>query len=133
MEHEDLITDLKVLSKLKPNGRLCIRNGQMSIEPIIEFKENRLYTWSSYASLAIRRWWNQDNRNSALLKVQSVLMKVHDYLNRYELTDTFIELCTNAADGLANLQITYAGDAAFVSRLDVYIQTLQNIKINGAV
>jgi len=133
MEHEDLITDLKVISKLKPNGRLCIRNGQLSIEPIIEFKENRLYTWSSCASLALRRWWNQDNRNSALLKVQSVLMKVQDYLNRYELTDTFIELCKNAADGLVNIQLTYADDAAFVSRLDVYIQTLQNVKLNEVV
>ena len=66
MEFEDLITDLKVISMLKNNGRLCMRNGQLSIEPSIESKQNILITWGAYTSLALRRWWNQDNRQNAV-------------------------------------------------------------------
>ena len=129
MEIEDLSTNLKVMSMLKQNGRLCIRNGNLSIEPQVYNKENVLLTFGSYASLAIRRWWNQDNRQSALLKVQAIILKCQETYSKLNDTDKaeFIELCKNAATGLENLQKTYENDAAVNARLSVYIKNLNSI------
>lgn len=129
MESEDLTTDLKVISMLKENGRLCIRNGHLSIEPQLYNKENVLLTFGSYASLSVRRWWNQDNRHSALLKVQSILLKCQELsskINENEKND-LRELCKNAALGLQNLKSTYDRDAAVNARLSVYIKALNDI------
>tara|TARA_B110000977_G_scaffold201646_1_gene297459 strand:- start:5154 stop:5549 length:396 start_codon:yes stop_codon:yes gene_type:complete len=131
MEFEDLITDLKVISMLKNNGRLCMRNGQLSIEPSIESKQNILITWGAYTSLALRRWWNQDNRQNALLKLQSVILKCHE-TNEKIATDKreeFVQLCGEAANGLLFLKHTYMYDAAVSARLSVYIDTLKKIFI----
>lgn len=129
MDLEDLITDLKVLALLKENGRLCIRDGSLSIEPQLENKENILLTWGSYASLALRRWWNQDNRRSAMLKVQSIVMKCYDSIQRLQDKERqdFAELCSDASKGLAHLQQTYKHDAAVSARLSVYIKNLNEI------
>ena len=130
MEYEDLRTDLKVLSMLKENGRLCIRNGQLSIEPRLINKENIVLTWGSIANVAIRRWWNQDNRQNALLKVQSIIMKLHETVLKLENNERkteFATLCTSAATGLEHLQQTYLHDAAVNARLSVYIKNLNEI------
>jgi len=130
MDNEDLRTDMKVLSMIKENGRLCIRNGQLSIEPQLTNKENILFTWGSYATLAARRWWNQDNRHSALLKVQSIIMKIHEInskLTSQEDQEEFSYLCKEAAKGLTNLQNTYSEDAAINARLSVYIKNLESV------
>lgn len=130
MENEDILTDLSVISMLQENGRLCIRNGHLSIEPQLDYKENVLLTWSSYASLAIRRWWNQDNRQNALLKVQSIIMKCYELLSRLKTDEEkkeFANLCTSAANGLKCLQQTYSHDAAVCARLSVYIKNLCEI------
>lgn len=130
MEYEDLITDLNVMAMLKESGRLCIRNGHLSIEPLVETKQNVFYTWSAYTSLAVRRWWNQDNRHNALLKVQSIVLKCYEIVDK--LTDTtkkeeFKAMCKNAAMGLTNLQQTYINDAAVCARISVYIKNLECI------
>lgn len=129
MEIEDLSTDLKVMSMIKQNGRLCIRNGCLSIEPEIQNKENILLTWSSRASLALRRWWNQDNRHSAVTKVQSIILKCQETYSKLTSDDKieFSNLCKNAAIGLTNLQETYSHDAAVYARLSVYIKNLNGI------
>lgn len=129
MEIEDLSTDLKVMSMIKENGRLCIRNGCLSIEPEVHNKENILLTWGSYASLALRRWWNQDNRHSALTKVQSIILKCQETQSKLTSDDKieFSKLCKDAAVGLSNLQETYSHDAAVYARLSVYIKNLNGI------
>ena len=130
MENEDIYTDLKVISMIKENGRLCIRNGHLSIEPQLATKENKLLTLSAYASLAIRRWWNQDNRYNALLKVQAVVMKCHDmYVKVTENERKLLsKICHEAAIGLSNLQKTYEHDAAIHARLSVYINNLNDFE-----
>ena len=126
MDYEDLITDLKVISMLKENGRLCIRNGHLSIEPNIETKQNILYTMSAHASLAVRRWWNQDNRQNAMLKVQSLILKCYEIREKLndEQKQQFFPLCVEASDGLMHLKNTYKNDAAVSARLSVYINSL---------
>lgn len=129
MDYEDLITDLKVISMLKENGRLCIRNGQLSIEPSIITKQNVLYTWGAYASLSVRRWWNQDNRQNAILKVQSIVLKCYETSAKLdgEKKSVFNNLCSDAANGLKCLKDTYKYDAAVSARLSVYINNLVNM------
>ena len=129
MEIEDLSTNLNVMSMIKENGRLCIRNGCLSIEPEVHNKENILLTWGSYASLALRRWWNQDNRHSALIKVQSIILKCQEIFSKLSSEDKleFSNLCKDAAIGLSKLQQTYSNDAAVYARLSVYIKNLNAV------
>jgi hypothetical protein len=129
MEIEDLSTNLKVISMIKENGRLCIRNGCLSIEPEIHNKENVFLTWGSYASLSLRRWWNQDNRHSAMIKVQSIILKCQEVYSKLSPEEKIelSKLCKDAAIGLSNLQQTYTHDAAVFARLSVYIKNLNGV------
>jgi hypothetical protein len=119
---DDTITSLKIIAMVQKNGRLCIRKGQLAIEP-----DDRIQ--------AIRRWFNRDSRDQILLHLRicinnavklsrAILHNQIDVeLKPWTLQRLLAEM-TNSQHGLINLKTTYCNDPAMVAAIDVLIERL---------
>ena len=111
----DLFTDLEVLSMIKEEDKLCIRDGHITIEK----KAHPIKT-------AIRRWTNNDSRKITIMHINTLITQslqiCSENRNDSEKIWTIEQFCkhfTNSLDGLSNLKKTYIDDSAIVARLNV--------------
>lgn len=119
---DNTITSLKILAMVQKNGRLCIRKGQLAIEPDDH--------WQSF-----RRWLKRDSRDQILLHMRNCIANaiklskalINDQLEVDLKIWTIGRLTTemaNAQSGLVNLKTTYCDDLAMVAAIDVLIERL---------
>lgn len=151
---EIIITNLKIISNLKPNDKLTVR------DEILDIDKPRYYQ-------GVNRWWNDDSRTTTLAELEKIINKafgiideiykneVHstsqtygsstDEENYYERPavpsssvyfknenshqlQTFSLELKNSIKGLQNLQMTYKSDITVCSKIDVIIEKI-NIRI----
>jgi len=145
---ENVITNLKIISNLKPNDKLTIKKSLLSID-------------TPYYSQGMYRWWNQDSRTSTMVELEKIIndtftiidniysAELHEktggkniestyYKNSLPQTyfqnensqqlQTFSSELTNTIKGLQNLKLTYRKDISICSKIDVMIEKI-NIRI----
>ena len=146
---ENILTNLKILSSIKPNEKLTKTNGILVIDP-------PTYIQGAY------RWWNSDSRTDSMHEIENIietsfsliddiytnelegsnsLNSNDNYYSKRIMPQTFfqnensarlqtfsIEL-TNSIKGLQNLKLTYGSDISVCSKIDVLIDKI-NIRIN---
>jgi hypothetical protein len=145
---ENVITNLKIISNLKPNDKLTIKNSLLSID-------------TPYYSQGMYRWWNQDSRTNTMIELEKIIndtfsiiddiysAELHEktggknleskyYKNSLPQTyfqnensqqlQTFSSELTNTIKGLQNLKLTYRKDISICSKIDVMIEKI-NIRI----
>ena len=137
-----LIVDLKVLSKINENQRICTTNP-----------DNLTIEKNNY-SQAIRRYYFGDSRERAIQSIDNLINQISEYsknifnsstLNLYDLVENpskheieehnkecsklknLSKEITNAINGITNLQTTYNDDAITTSRLDMILQNLDSL------
>jgi len=149
---ETILTNLKILSNIKPNDKLS-NNGDLLIIDQAEYTQ------------FIKRWWHSDSRKSTLESIENLIDstfvtidKIYNseinsstnisidnnyYYKRtipenYFQTDNSQQLqimsseLSNAIRGLQNLKLTYNGDISICSKIDIIIDkiNLRTSKIN---
>ena len=149
---ENILTNLKILSNIKPNDKL-INDGDNLIIDQPEFTQ------------FIKRWWNNSSRVNTLDTIEKLIdetfitidniynseiqsntdISVHNnyYYKRvmpenYFKTDNSQQLqilsseLVNCVKGLQNLKLTYVSDISICSRIDLIIDkiTIRTNKIN---
>ena len=108
-EKDELIINLKVLSKLDKNNKLTT-------------KEKFLNLQSSYIlPEAISRWWNGDNRDESLKFLDNLATKSIKFLNE---NDDLLQNIKESLVGLENLKDTYSKCTQTNARLDVIIEKI---------
>ena len=145
---ENILTNLKILSSIKPNEKLTKTNNILVIDP-------PTYIQGAY------RWWNSDSRSDSMNEIENIIETSFSlideiYTNELEgnttnnndnyyskriMPQTFfqnensarlqtfsIEL-TNSIKGLQNLKLTYGSDISVCSKIDVLIDKI-NKRIN---
>ena len=149
---ENILTNLKILSNIKPSDKLT-NNGDLLIIDQPDYTQ------------FIKRWWYNDSRTNTLDSIETLIDKtfvaidkiynseilnttdinIHNnyYYKRtipenYFKTDNSQQLqilsneLSNAVKGLQNLKLTYNGDISICSKIDIIIDkiTLRTGKIN---
>lgn len=111
----DLFTDLEVLSMIKEEDKICIRNGHITIEK----RTHPIKT-------AFRRWVNNDSRRLTLMHINTLITESLQICSESRndsgkiwSIEQFCKHFTNSLEGLTNLQKTYTDDSAIVARLNV--------------
>jgi hypothetical protein len=117
----DLFTDLEVLSMLKEENKICIRDGRIAIE-----KQGHPI------SQALRRWIYNDSRRLSIMQINTVitqsLQACQDARNEHDkdwVIQQFNKHFVNVLVGLGNLKKTYGDDSAVVARLNVMCSLLE--------
>ena len=100
---DQILTSLKIISMIKEGQKVCVRNGLLSLE-----------TNSSGIKVAVRRWLNNDNRNTTLSYIKNVLNNSLDIIKIHSDENTKNKIKAALADcitGLSSLAVTYSNDA----------------------
>jgi hypothetical protein len=129
---DELFVNLKVLGKLEPGDKLIV-SGRIWI--LDKFKGFHTIFY---------RWWHRESRNTTNDAIQHLLELAFTTLNNamvaYTINQNIDELyiiqtllseLICASKGLSKLKVTYEGDAALVSKIDVYLGDIQ--KTTGEV
>ena len=131
---DSLLINLKIVSKIQKNGRIC-----KSADGIISLESESFYQ-------PFKRFLSNDSRKQAVFEINSVITEaietMHHLLNNkimtssnsqseeyYENYDSLNLLLTSmiqATIGVENLKFTYQNDLNTVSQLDIIILKLNN-------
>ena len=103
MTLSDLFTDLEVLAMIKEKDKLCVRDGQITIE-----KNSHPF------KIAIRRWINNDSRRTMIMEINNVITlslqackESKQDSDKKWVVDQFCKHFKNIKEGLENLKKTY--------------------------
>ena len=124
----DLFTDLEVLSMIKEEDKLCIRDGHITIEK----KAHPIKT-------AVRRWAYNDSRRLTIMHINTLITQSlqicsenRNDIEKLWIIEQFCKHFTYTLEGLSNLKKTYIDDSAIVARLNVIcamlIEEIEKIK-----
>lgn len=108
---DQILTSLKIISMIKEGQKVCVRNGLLSLE-----------TKSSGLKVALRRWLNNDNRNTTLSYIKNVINNSLDIIKIHSDEGTKNKIKTALADcitGLSSLAVTYSNDAGISATIVV--------------
>jgi hypothetical protein len=131
---DNLLINLKILSKIQKNGRIA-----RSYDGIISLETDLYYQ-------AIKRFVTSDSRKQGVFEINSIVAECHTVLNNIlnskYMSRTFCqteEYCKNCDEielllsqmelakyGIENLKFTYQNDQNVASQLDVIILKLNN-------
>lgn len=133
---DKLLINLKILSKIQKNGRIC-----RSYDGIIALDSDNVYQ-------PLRRFLTNDSRKQAVFEINSIVIECIDTLTYFSnskfmtkesyYTDEYLRTCENmhlvlsemelARIGIINLKFTYQEDPNIASQLDIII-----LKMNTAI
>ena len=126
---DELLSNLKVIGMVKENGKLCIRNGHLSLELNNENQDVSIINLTTWIQTTLKRWWNHDNRTNNIVMLQSIIhtsilfcediIKKEEHIQTSNLLKRYYNTYCEVLIGLSNLKKTYDGDASIVARLIV--------------
>ena len=108
-EKDELIINLKVLSKLDKNNKLTTKEKFLNLQSSYMLPE------------ALSRWWNGDNRDESLKFLDNLATKSIKFLNE---NDDLLQNIKESLIGLENLKDTYSKCTQTNARLDVIIEKI---------
>ena len=117
---EDIVLNLKLISKIKQNDKMIIINQILNVD-------SRLLQ-------SVRRWYTCDNRNDTVQFIENVINTAIDYMNHdktnkvYDVDSIKIEL-KNTLQGLDNLSATYKIDNLIISKIDILKEKISKLCI----
>jgi len=134
--NDKLFINLKILSKIQKNGRIC-----RSYDGIISLENDNFYK-------SIKRFVSSDSRRQSIFEINSIINECIEclnsiinskYMNKLQAnSDEYFKSCEDislilkelsaAKHGIENLKFTYMIDANIESQLDII-----NVKIQSAL
>ena len=128
---DENILNLKIISKIKENDKLLAHKNLLEID-------------SPHIFQSVNRWYNNENRNITIDKLNNILEGTFNITksilerekiikkkksleeNNSQLFQTLILEMRNCLTGLDNLKKTYSEDILISSQLDLLINKLNN-------
>ena len=117
---DQILTSLKVISMIKEGQKVKVRNGLLDLEP-----------FSSGIRAAVRRWMNNDNRNTTILYIKNVVSNAMEIISiDHDQSDKLERSLVDCITGLGALAVTYGEDASVTATLHVLQERIKS-KINN--
>jgi len=124
---DNLITNLKIISMIQINEKLCIRKGHLQIDTSSNFQ-------------FVKRWFFRDSRDMVLIYLRDLIRNItilFSKINEYSkdeslwiLSRTLSELESSIL-GLGNLKTTYADDPYMMVTFDNLINKFKELTQKG--
>ena len=115
---DQVLTSLKIISMIKEGQKVCVRNGNLTLEN----HSTGIYT-------AIMRWMHNDNRFATLAYIKNVLNNAMDISRLHTCEQTLTKLndaLQRSLIGLSGLEVTYENDAAVLATIQVMQERIQS-------
>lgn len=123
---DDNLTDLNVISLLPVGVKLSVRSGK-----ILHEKPKGENIVTNFIGSA-KRWFFNDNRNSGVAEIYTVVKQAIKILSETLTSDSFyrrkyMELLPKVKEGIENYKITYEDDSFIISKCNVIINGINSV------
>lgn len=110
-EQDEIIINLKILSKVDKNRKLITKQNFLNLESDTFWFEG------------LKRWYNGDSREETLKKLDNLITKAIEKSKNFSEIKKYLFECII---GLENLKETYSKCTQTNARLDVIIEKINN-------
>jgi hypothetical protein len=114
---DKIIINLKIISILQIDDKLCIRKGNLQIDQDSNIR-------------FIKRWFMRDTRDSILIFIRDIFRKINLIENKKDFLRITLEF-EKVEIGLENLKVTYSCDPVTIATIDNLITKLKSIDKNS--
>jgi hypothetical protein len=111
---DNVTTNLKIISLVQKNEKLCIRKGHLQIDKISYFR-------------FIKRYYYNDSRETMIRFLKQLLKDIKIIKDFYFSKHNIIDNIDSIELGINNLQVTYSQDPVIVASLDNILNKLKII------
>lgn len=108
---DNIITNLKILSLVNKDDKLCIRKGHLQIDKVSYFR-------------FIKRYYNNDSRYSTIDFLKNIIKSMKGIKEMKELIPE--DFLNKIEFGINNLQVSYSSDPVMIAILDNLLNKLKN-------
>ena len=121
---DDNFTDLYTLAMLPEGVKLTMRNGRIVQEGAKSGEGIMSFVSSTYN--ALRRWYNNDNRITAINEIYTIIQTSFKILEtaEYDLQRRYLQLFPQVVDGIKNYMKTYSKDTFITARCKILIDNI---------
>ena len=119
-QDQDLLTELRIISSLRPQDRVSTNHA---VKPIVRIQKPDLFR-------SLQRFIGSESRSGNVAYLQSLFQRVIDrHASAHRCQDEMLAQrirseTQNAIKGIRNLQKTYQDDAQFQASVNVTIETV---------
>ena len=118
----NIITQLKVLSKVREGQKISIRNGTIYLD------RN-----SDGIASSTKRWYYGDGRHKTYIFVKNLMFNAIVSLTQTEEGDVIISAMKNSMSGINSLKVTYGDDDSVVAAYEVLTERMERVFKNNIV
>jgi len=115
---DNVTTNLKIISLVQKNEKLCIRKGHLQIDKASYFQ-------------FIKRYYYNDSRETMIRFLKQLLKDIKIIKDFYFSKHNIIDNIDSIELGINNLQVTYSQDPVIVASLDNILNKLKLIIKNN--
>lgn len=124
---DDNMTDLYTIAMLPEGVKLSIRHGRLIHDPAKSGEGVMAFISGTFN--AVKRWYNNDNRATAVNEVYSVIhtaFKVIETADQ-DLTSRYQQVFPLVIQGIENYSRTYGTDTFITARCKILVDNLKGI------
>lgn len=108
--YDNIITNLKIIGKVKVDEKLCIRKGHLQIDNSSNFQ-------------FLKRWYFRDSRDFILLFIKDLIRSISTVFEKSKgfanwVNHHILNEMENAKTGLVNLKTTYSTDSIMIVKFE---------------
>jgi hypothetical protein len=121
---DDNFTDLYTLAMLPEGVKLTMRNGRIVQEGAKSGEGVMSFISSTFN--AMRRWYNNDNRITAMNEIYTIIQTSFKILETadYDLQRRYLHIFPQVVDGIKNYMKTYSKDTFITARCKILIDNI---------
>lgn len=118
---QSVLVDLKVVSMVEPNGKMCLYNGILYVEPTS--------LW-----LPFKRYLMSNNRYTMSQRIKQRIQELETLFSQNHIKDDWIKeeimkLIEPLKNGIINLKDTYSNDSQMCANFDLMVSRINNINV----
>jgi hypothetical protein len=118
---QSVLVDLKIISMVEPNGKMCLYNGILYVEPTS--------LW-----LPFKRYLMSNNRYTMSQRIKQRIQELETLFLQNHIKDDWIKeeimkLIEPLKNGIINLKDTYSNDSQMCANFDLMVSRINNINV----
>lgn len=124
---DDNMTDLYTIAMLPEGVKLSIRHGRLVHDP--SKSGEGVMAFISGTFNAVKRWYNNDNRATAVNEVYSVIQTAFKVIETadQDLVSRYQQVFPLVIQGIENYSRTYGTDTSITARCKILVDNLKSV------
>jgi hypothetical protein len=118
---QSVLVDLKIISMVEPNGKMCLYNGILYVEPTSLWLPFKRYLMSN------NRYTMSQRKKQRIQELETLFLQNH--IKDDWIKEEIMKLIEPLKNGIINLKDTYSNDSQMCANFDLMVSRINNINV----